>query len=113
MRECLRVSIVCNIAISILVLALLNFPSMSPREVKLAVAGVVFSGLYLYAFTAPAFAYVGVLKAGHWRAVAESTSVSDADAFADIVTARSPSAIDGGEGMAQAFQTGSGLEIGF
>jgi uncharacterized membrane protein YjgN (DUF898 family) len=112
-RECLRVSIVCNLLISLLILILMNFSGMVPREVRLAVASVVLGGLYLYAFAAPVFAYVRVLKAGHWRAVAESTSVSDADAFAAIVMARSPSAIDGGEGMAQAFQTGSGLEIGF
>jgi uncharacterized membrane protein YjgN (DUF898 family) len=111
--ECLRISIVCNMAISIFVLVLMNFPSVAPREVKLAMAGVVFSGLYLYAFTAPAFAYVGVLKVGHWRSIAESTSVSDADALGALITASSPSAIDGGEGIAQAFQTGSGLEIVF
>jgi hypothetical protein len=97
----------------LLILILMNFSGMVPREVRLAVASVVLVGLYLYAFAAPVFAYVRVLKAGHWRAVAESTSVSDADDFATIVMARSPSAIDGGEGMAQAFQTGSGLEIGF
>lgn len=80
------------------------------RDLAIAVGIVVVGGWYAIV---SAILYVRVLKAGLWRAVAESTVISDADGLAAITaSARRP----GGalsEGLAEALDVGGALEIGF
>ncbi|MCJ2141819.1 YjgN family protein [Methylobacterium sp. E-066] len=111
--QCLKLGILITVAAAIVVVIMMVSGDAVAQSVRFAIGAIIVVALYGWYLVSSVVLYVRVLKAGLWRAVAETTRISDAAALGAIVaSARGPSS-SLGEGMADALDVGGVLDIGF
>ncbi|MCJ2092871.1 DUF898 domain-containing protein [Methylobacterium sp. J-072] len=111
--QCLKLGILITVTAAIVVVIMMVSGDAVAQSVRFAIGAVIVVALYAWYLVSTVVLHVRVLKVGPWRAVAETTRISDAAALGAIVaSARGPSS-SLGEGMADALDVGGVLDIGF
>ncbi|SFL39223.1 YjgN family protein [Methylobacterium pseudosasicola] len=111
--QCLKLGILITVAAAIVVVIMMVSGDAVAHSVRFAIGAVIVVALYAWYLVSSVVLYVRVLKAGLWRAVAETTRISDVAALAAIVASAGGMSSSLGEGMADALDVGGVLDIGF
>lgn len=109
----LKLGVSTTAAAAIVILAALLTKDFVEQNTRFVAAGVAIVSLYLWYGVTSIVLYVQVLRAGQLRAVAESLSISNAAALDIITAAAKVSDMGVGEGLADALDPASALELGF
>jgi uncharacterized membrane protein YjgN (DUF898 family) len=112
--QCLKLGVVITLGAAVLaVLATLFFGQAVSQNGEGPIFGMaIVVAIYAWYLAASVVLYVRVLKAGLWRAVAETTWISDAAALGAIVAAARGASSSLGEGMADALDGHGIIDIG-